>query len=87
MELKVKHIFITAFFCLFSMICYAQTQHPPEPRMQDLGNPDPCGQEDGGGTTPPVGLCLPVDDYIYPFLVMAIIFGAYKAHKFQTAPN
>lgn len=88
MELKVKHIFLIAVFSLFSFFGHAQSTHPPEPRM-DHGelHPDPCGQQDGGGTTPPVGLCLPVDDYVYPFLVLALLFGAYKVHKMEAAKN
>ena len=88
MELKVKHIFLTVVLCLFSLFGHAQT-HPPEPRMQDSGGGglDPCGQEDGGSTQPPVGLCLPIDDYIYPFLVLAILYGAYKINQIEAAKN
>lgn len=88
MELKVKHIFLTAVLCLFSFMGHPQDTHPPEPMMQDGGGGlDPCGQPDGGGTQPPVGLCLPVDDYIYPFLVLAILFGAYKIHSIEATKN
>ena len=89
MELKVKHIFLTVVLCLFSLFGHAQT-HPPEPRMnQDPGSGPgtPCDQPDGTGTQPPVGLCLPIDDYIYPFLVLAILYGAYKINQKEAAKN
>lgn len=85
MELKAKHMILTAIFCFLSLSFHAQSlsQHPPEPRMQDQGGPDPCGQDDGGTTTPPVGLCLPVDNYLYPFLILAVIYGSYKMSKIK----
>jgi len=87
MELKVKHRILTAVLCLFSLSSNSQdlSQHPPEPRM-DHGGPHPCGP-DGGGTTPPVGLCLPVDDYIYPFLILAILYGSYKIKRLEASRN
>lgn len=51
-------------------------QEPPTPG-NDTGGP--CGQPDRGrGVPPPVGLCLPINDYLLPLLLCGIILGAYK---------
>ena len=40
MELRIKHIVLTAAFCLFSLLTYSQiSNHPPEPM---------ASTEDGG---------------------------------------
>lgn len=91
MELKVKHIFITAVFFLFSLICLSQmTNHPPQPMMQDPGDGPPCADQvdDGNPETPlppPPGLCLSINTYIFPLFVLGVLFGAYRIHKIETA--
>ena len=90
MELKIKHLVLTAAFCLFSLIAYSQiSEHPTEPMAQDLGDDwRPCGDDrEDDGNTPPPGLCMPIDDYIFPLLVLGLIFGAYKVHKLQGLPD
>lgn len=56
-------------------------QDPPEPaqKSHDNGVRGPCGQPDQGrGVPPPVGLCLPINDYLLPLLIAGIFLGAYK---------
>jgi hypothetical protein len=57
---------------------------PPEPetdKSHDNGV-GPCGQPDQGqGTPPPPGLCLPINDYLLPLLVSGILLGAYNVRK------
>lgn len=87
MELKIKHIVLTTAFCLFSLTGFSQfSQHPPEPMAQDAGDDwRPCGEDgEGDQNTPPPGLCMPIDDHIFPLMVLGLIFGAYKMYKIGT---
>ncbi|HET8855308.1 MAG TPA: hypothetical protein VFM60_05240 [Salinimicrobium sp.] len=65
-----------------SMGVFGQTSdHPPQPMMNQVGTQSVPGEEcadDGDSTTPPPGLCLPINDYIFPFIIVGIILGAYK---------
>ena len=86
MELKIKHIVLTAAFCLFSLTGFSQiSEHPPAPMAQDGGDGDwlGCGQDGLPRTDPsvPPGLCMPIDDYVIPLLIVGLIFGAYKIHR------
>ena len=86
MELKIKHIVLTAAFCLFSLLTYSQiSNHPPEPMAstQDDGWQGCAEDTQPGKEVPsvPPGLCMPIDDYIIPLLVAGLIFGAYRMHK------
>ena len=89
MELKNKHIFLAAVFCLFSLFLFAQ--YPPEPRMDGgvPGQGPPCADQvdDGDSSTqpPPPGLCLSINTYIYPLLLLGIVFGAYRIIKVENA--
>lgn len=65
----------------FTFAVYSQ-DHPPEPQMAQNGNGrGPCGElpdkSTGGGPSipPPVGLCLPINDYLLPLLISGIAFG------------
>lgn len=86
MRSKVRHIVLAAVFCLFGLLAYAQTsQHPPEPRMSTSTaqeGPIPCNE--GNGLPPPTGLCVPINDYVYPLLIVGILLGAYKIHKIES---
>ncbi|NJY61407.1 hypothetical protein HC174_01370 [Salinimicrobium sp. CDJ15-81-2] len=45
-----------------------------------------CGQGDGGnpgGISPPVGLCLPINDYIFPLFLTGIGLGVIGLYKLQ----
>lgn len=71
---------------------YAQI-NPPEPRMDSAngeGPPckprndvDPGDTVDGGGIPPPVGLCLPIDDYVYVLLGIGVLFGCHRISKIE----
>lgn len=62
-------------------------QDPPEPQTKShngAGGPNPCGrtnQGQGVGVPPPVGLCLPINDYLLPLFISGILLGAYKVRK------
>jgi len=86
MELKIKHIVLTAAFCLFSLTGFSQfTEHPPEP-MSDGGDWEGCGEDGLPSTDPsaPPGLCLPIDDYVIPLLVVGMIIGGFKMYKIHS---
>ena len=92
MRNNIKHIILIFFFVLLTAggHCYAmQNQHPPEPQKtanqeERLG---PCGQGNGGGSSPnvppPVGLCLPINDYLLPLLFTGIVLGAWKLNRIE----
>ncbi len=63
------------------------SEFPPEPVMavQDTTN-GPCGSGDGGnpgGISPPVGLCMPINDYIFPLFLSGIGLGAFSLYYLQ----
>ncbi len=52
---------------------------PPEPMMTTEDTTSDCGSGDGGdggGIPPPVGLCLPINDYLLPLLISGVALGA-----------
>ncbi len=51
-------------------VCYAQSHNLPQPQAST----DPV-------PPPPVGLPLPLDDYIPLLLVAGLAYGVYKLHK------
>lgn len=62
-------------------------EYPPEPMATtsstDLRKGD-CGSGDGGtvgGVPPPVGLCLPINDYLVPLLLAGIALGSFQLWK------
>ena len=75
---------------LLSMNSFGQEVYPPPPDdayMTHETNPctgDPL-EHDPTVLTPPPGLCLPINDYIYPLLVLGILYGAYRMHKLERA--
>ncbi|MCH4822410.1 hypothetical protein ML462_04425 [Gramella lutea] len=71
---------------------------PPEPNKQqggrrgppcDPGNGNGNGGGNGGGNgngqgvPPPVGLCLPIDDYVYILMAVGAMYGCYKLRDFE----
>lgn len=83
---KIFYIFLVA---TFSWGVYAiPIQNPPEPQTkshENNGVRGPCGRPDRGrGVPPPVGLCLPINDYLLPLLISGILLGAYKVRKIST---
>ena len=53
---------------------------PPTP-----GGGPPCDPgrpgKGGPGLPPPVGLCLPIDDYVYILMAAGVMYGCYKLRK------
>ena len=77
---------------------YSQT--PPEPnKEQSARRGPPCnpgngngngggnggGNGNGNGVPPPVGLCLPIDDYVYILMAVGVMYGCYKMRDFNVA--
>lgn len=97
MGYKIKKFVFILILCgcgAYSFAVYAQ--HPPEPRMgttsSSLTDSSPCDPDGGGfenqnGTpiTPPPGLCLPINDYLYPLLIAGLALGAYQIQKVEKA--
>ena len=80
---KILYIFLVA---TFSMGVYAiPVQNPPEPQIKSHtgnGQGPPCANQGrGNGVPPPVGLCLPINDYLLPLLISGILLGVYKVRK------
>ena len=73
---------------------YSQN-YPPQPHPQKTQASDlPCGRGNngsgpgygGGGNgniPPPVGLCLPINDYLLPLFIAGIVFGVYKIRTLE----
>lgn len=51
------------------------------------GNGGNNGGGNGGGNSPgippPVGLCLPIDDYVYLLMAVGVMYGCYKFRKIE----
>lgn len=81
----MKKILYIILVINFSWGIYASpVQDPPAPQLKshDNGVRGPCGQPDQGqGVPPPVGLCLPINDYLLPLLISGILLGAYQVRK------
>ncbi|APU68172.1 MAG: hypothetical protein VX712_00855 [Bacteroidota bacterium] len=62
-------------------------QDPPAPDTKSHTDPpcDPGTSGDGGstGVPPPVGLCLPIDDYVYLLMAVGVMYGCYKMRNFE----
>ena len=89
-------ILIFGIFCLsLGMSSQEFQNHPPQPQSQNAQAPDlPCGRGyagkpyGGGGQgniPPPVGLCLPINEYLLPLLVVGIFLGGYKVWSMEKA--
>jgi len=80
MTKKILYIFLAVSL---SMGVYGYpVQEPPQPGTKShngAAGPNPCGRPDRGqGVPPPVGLCIPINDYLLPLLIMGIVLGAWK---------
>lgn len=76
----LRYLLILTAFLGLQLLAYGQSSnYPPEPTMAtDDSLQSPCGSGDGGqegGIPPPVGLCLPINDYLLPLLVAGIALG------------
>jgi len=66
---------------------YGKDKQPPAPTAKVQESP-PCdpGPGDGtGGPSPPPGLCLPIDDYVYILMAVGVMYGCYKARDFEVS--
>lgn len=90
MKNSVKILFLFTAFC-FCFVLYSHgqfIQHPPEPMASDMDSQQVPGQDcadDYEGTTPPPGLCMPINDYIIPLLIAGIFLGAYQVQRIEAA--
>lgn len=94
---KNLKIWILAFAIAgFTFAVYSQSpQHgPPEPTSAaSQGGQAPCGNLPdlpdgrGPGIPPPVGLCLPINDYLLPLLIMGIFLGSYMILRIEKSPE
>lgn len=85
----MKKILYLFFAITVSWGVYAfPVQDPPAPGTKshnEAAGPNPCGRADmGRGVPPPVGLCLPINDYLLPLLIMGILLGAWKVRPKTT---
>ncbi|WP_300433739.1 hypothetical protein [Christiangramia sp.] len=67
---------------------FAQKDGPPAPTEKRHKGPpcDPGNQGNSGngnGVPPPVGLCLPIDDYVYLLMAVGVMYGCYKVRDFN----
>ena len=92
MKDKVKYFLIAVAFVCFSFGMYSHSLQntPPPPKKGHSNDPrkGPCGHREGtlGGPNipPPVGLCLPINDYLLPLFIAGIVFGAYKIRSIES---
>lgn len=74
-----------------SYAVYSQNHHPPPPNAtESQGNGRGlCGKFDGTrpgrgpGIPPPVGLCLPINDYLLPLLLSGIALGSFMVWRLE----
>ena len=82
----------------FAVYSQSLQNGPPEPvtaANQQNGNGRPCGRPgqgnsgngfgngNGPGIPPPVGLCLPINDYLLPLLLSGIALGSYMVFRIE----
>ena len=90
---------IRCIFLIFALLLgvtgssFAQKNGPPSPTEKRHKGP-PCnpgngngngpgGNGNGNGVPPPVGLCLPIDDYVYLLMAVGVMYGCYKVRDFN----
>lgn len=54
------------------------SQDPPEPMASDVPGSECAGEGTGSGPSVPVGLCLPINDYLVPLFVVGIVLGSFS---------
>ena len=90
---KTLKLWILAFAIAgFTSAVYSQgpVKGPPEPvtaATQDARK-GPCGRlpdkpGNGPGIPPPVGLCLPINDYLLPLLLSGIALGGFMIWRLE----
>lgn len=83
--------FIVALLLGVSVSAYAQKGPPAPTEKSHRGGPpcNPGSPSDGNGNSqgipPPVGLCLPIDDYVYLLMAVGVMYGCYKVRKFEVS--
>ena len=90
---KVKNIILAVVLVFLCGGVYSQiTQGPPQPKsnaQQVDPRKGPCGElpvpSRGNPPPPPPGLCLPINDYLVPLLLIGIAFGTYKVWRIEEA--
>lgn len=84
-------IFAVAGFS-YGLAAQVGQNNPPPPMTANHGNGNgrgPCGQlpeqaqGNGPRIPPPVGLCLPINDYLLPLLLVGIAFGSYTIWRIE----
>ena len=90
---RIRVIFLILILSLgVSVFAYSQKDGngPPQPNKQQGGRRGPpCDPGNGGGNgngqgvPPPVGLCLPIDDYVYILMAVGAMYGCYKLRDFE----
>ncbi|HET8854292.1 MAG TPA: hypothetical protein VFM60_00095 [Salinimicrobium sp.] len=86
MKNKIKNIvFILIFCCCLPSIDDVRAQTPPPPDTQmsaaDVPGEECAGDDPTQPGAPPPGLCLPVNQYLLPLLIVGIALGTYKIHQ------
>ena len=90
---KLKNIVLIVALAFFCFGVYSQVKKgPPQPgnkAQKADGRKGPCGKlppnSNGNPPPPPPGLCLPINDYMVPLLLVGIAFGAYKVWGIEEA--
>lgn len=84
MKKKMRPLLILMLVFVMAAEGKAQfSENPPEPMAAATSDPrkGDCGKGDGGndgGISPPVGLCLPINDYLVPLLLSGIALGSFS---------
>lgn len=86
-----KNMILAVILVFLCFGVYSQiTQGPPQPNtstQQTDPRKGPCGQLSkptmGNPPPPPPGLCLPINDYLIPLLLVGIAFGTYKVWSLE----
>lgn len=87
----MRYIFLLIALLGIQTLVFSQTsEYPPEPIMATQETTKgPCGEGDGGnpgGISPPVGLCLPINDYIFPLFLSGIALGVLSLYSLRLKP-
>ncbi len=93
---SIKYWILIFAIAGFTYAVYSQgpVQGPPEPKTaanQTSGNgrgpcgelPDPDNPGNGPGIPPPVGLCLPINDYLLPLFISGIVLGGIMVWRLE----